>query len=128
MLLTMACAAAVIAELTLGAPQAVVDLRVYTYATLDPAGIAEARQLVHGLLATAGVQATWRLCGGPDDEFHGVPTTTRTVFVIRRSRGSPVTRCPRRRGRGLRGPICRNSPRWSTSFDDSECDEPRPSS
>jgi hypothetical protein len=77
----MACAAAVVAELTLGAPQAVVDLRVYTYATLDQAGIDQARQLAQGLLTTAGLQATWRLCGGPEDECKGVPTTARTVFV-----------------------------------------------
>ena len=81
MLNAMAFAAAVVAELTLGAPRAVVDLRVYTYAALEPAGIEEARQLAQGLLAAAGVQVTWRLCGGPADECLGVPTSTRTVFV-----------------------------------------------
>jgi hypothetical protein len=74
--------AAVVTGLTAGAPPAaVVDLRVYTYAALEPARIEEARQLAHGLLAAAGVQATWRLCGGPADECHGVATTRRTVFV-----------------------------------------------
>lgn len=81
MLTVIACAAAVVAELTLGAPQAVVDLRLYTYSAVDRTGIEEARQLAHGLLQAAGVQVTWRLCGGPGDECLGVATTTRTVFV-----------------------------------------------
>lgn len=81
MLNTIACAAAVAAQLTLGAPQAVVDLRVYTYSAMDGAAIEEARQIAHGLLAAAGVQVTWRLCGGPGDECLGVATTTKTVFV-----------------------------------------------
>ena len=81
MLTAMACAAAVVAEMTLGAPQVVLDLRLYTYAAMDPAGIEEARQLAQGMLAAAGVQVTWRLCGGPGDECLGAATSTRTVFV-----------------------------------------------
>lgn len=81
MLNAIACAAVVVAELSLGAPRAVLDLRVYTYASLDPAGVEEARQLAQGLLEAAGVQVTWRLCGGPGDECLGAATSTRTVLV-----------------------------------------------
>lgn len=91
MLNTLACAAAVVAELTLGAPRAVVDLRVYTYGVLEPAQIEEARQLGQGLLEAAGVQVQWRLCGGPGDECHGALTSTRTVFVHVLGRRNPAT-------------------------------------
>jgi hypothetical protein len=78
----LACAAAVVTELALGAPPpAAVDMRVYTYSALEPAGIEEARQLAQGLLEGAGVQVTWRLCHGPGDECHGAATSTKTVFV-----------------------------------------------
>jgi len=61
--------------------QLLLDLRVYTYGALDAADTEEAHQLAHGLLAAAGVRATWHLCGGPEDACHGMATTTRTVFI-----------------------------------------------
>lgn len=81
MLNTIACIAAAVAELTFGTPRAAVDLRLYTYASMDQAGIEEARHVADGLLSAAGIQATWRLCGGPGDECQGAPITASTVFV-----------------------------------------------
>jgi hypothetical protein len=62
-------------------PQVTLDLRVYAYATLEPAEIEAARLMALGLLATAGVGATWGLCGGRDNACGPAAVNARVILV-----------------------------------------------
>ena len=53
-----------IAAATAPGHQATLELRVITYSSLDPADLLLARQTAIALLATAGLQVTWRECMG----------------------------------------------------------------
>jgi hypothetical protein len=55
--------------------QLVLELRVLTYGSFATSEADTARQTVHALLASAGIKAVWRTCGGgnPCDEASGRP-------------------------------------------------------
>ena len=80
-------AAVVTAELMFGASRPVVpahmvvDLRVYTYSRMDAERTDEARRLVQGLLSAAGVESTWRVCGGHDDGCGEPAVNARMVLI-----------------------------------------------
>ena len=59
--------------------QAVIELRLMTYAALDPTTVHIATQTAEAVLASAGIQTTWRLCGWPGD---GCAGPGRQPFVL----------------------------------------------
>ena len=58
----------------------VLELRVITYASLDPANVDLARQTATALLATAGLQVVWRECSG---DSCAVPSAGRRFLLVR---------------------------------------------
>ena len=58
----------------------VLELRVITYASLDPANIDLARETATALLATAGLRVVWRECSG---DSCAVPSDGRPFLLIR---------------------------------------------
>jgi hypothetical protein len=63
-----------------GPDRPTLELRVITYASLDPADIDLARQTVTALLATGGLLVVWRECSG---DSCAVPANGRPFLLVR---------------------------------------------